>query len=94
MAHYFAAALQAIHRANRAQDMSGICSLATSGYEQFLRLAHPQEGSQEDLLSRALHQARSEFAQHGTIEAGIAQFKSQRILPIDPTSHGVGRLPV
>jgi hypothetical protein len=35
-----AAALQAIHRANRTQDMSGIGSLTTSGHEQFLRLAH------------------------------------------------------
>jgi hypothetical protein len=74
--------------------MRGIRSLASSGGEQFLSLALPQERIEEHLLGRALHQARSEFAQHGTIEAGIAQFESLRILPVDAATHGISRLPI
>ena len=40
------------------------------------------------------HQPRPELGQHAEVEAGVGQLEPERILPVDPGAHRVGRLPV
>jgi len=38
-------------------------------------------------------QPRSKCAENGGIEAGVGEFQTEQVLPIDATAHRVGRLP-
>jgi len=42
----------------------------------------------------ARNQAAAKLAQDGVVEPGIGKLQAQRILPVNPTPDGVGRLPV
>ena len=49
---------------------------------------------EEALPSLVLKQAGAELAQDAMVEAGVGQLERKQVLPVDPRSHRVGRLPV
>ena len=53
-----------------------------------------QEGVEELLFGLAVDQAGAELAEYGVIEAGIGQFQTQGVLPVDATTDGIGGLAV
>ena len=54
-------------------------------------LEHPIE---QQMLRVADHQPRPELGQHAEMEAGVGQLEPERVLPVNPGAHRVGRLPV
>src|SRR3954454_18291826 len=53
-----------------------------------------QEGVEELQFGLAVDQAGAELAEDGVVEAGIGQFQSQGVLPVDAATDGIGGLAV
>lgn len=74
--------------------MSGIGPLLPSRFEPAALPSQSQNGIEQPLLRLSLQEPRAEFGENGIIEAGIGEFQSQRIFPVNPTTDGVRRLAV
>ena len=68
------------------------CRPRCADQAEFLELV--QQGVQKPLFGLAVDQARAELAEHGVIEAGIGQFQTQGVLPVDAAADGVGGLAI
>jgi hypothetical protein len=53
-----------------------------------------QQGVEQQQFGPTRDQAGAELAEHGVVEAGIGEGEAERVLPVDPAPHGVGRLAV
>jgi hypothetical protein len=72
----------------------GVGTLAAPSPDQPLIPQALQKGIEKQSFSAAFDQARTEFAQNGMVEAGIGQRQTQRVLPVDPPTHGISSLTV
>ena len=53
-----------------------------------------EESIEQELLGTPFQQTRAKLTQDGKIKTGINQLSIQRIFPINPTAHGLGRLAI
>jgi hypothetical protein len=62
--------------------------------DQTARLKQLELRSEQAFFGTASEQAGPELAEHGVIEAPIAQFEAHRVLPIDAAADSVGSLAI
>ena len=74
--------------------MGGIRALSSSSLEQAMRGSNLQHRVQQQPLGRSRDQTRAELAQHRAVEAGVGKWQAEQILPVDPATHHISRLPV
>ena len=92
--HRLADLLQPVEHADGGQDMRRVGALPAPFADQAEFPASFQEGVEELLFGLAVDQAGAELAEYGVIEAGIGQFQTQGVLPVDATTDGIGGLAV
>ena len=86
--------LHPIEWAYGGEHRRGVRSLAAPRRQEPQRPQPFQAGLQEPRHGVPRDQARAELAQHGTVEAGVGEFKPEDILPGHTTADGLGRLAV
>ena len=84
----------AIQRADRRQDVTGVGTLVALWLEQSALADSLQEQVQEQSLGTALDQPATELAQDGVIETGILQLETERVLPNHARAYGIRCLAV
>ena len=87
-------ALQPVQRAHGREYVGAVRALAPARLDQALLLQALQQSIEQEKPSVACDQAGAELAQHRVVEARVGQCQAQRIFPVDPAPHGVGRLAV
>jgi hypothetical protein len=85
---------QPIERTNSSQDVARVGALPTVGFEQTQPLEALQHQIEEHSFGIAIDQATPKFTQDRVIESWIVEVQSERVLPIDPNTHGIGSLAV
>lgn len=83
-----------IEGTNFCQYGGGVSSLPPPRFKPSLFFAQRYDGLQETFFSSERHQARPKLTQNGMIESHICQFEAQTLLPIEPTAHSIGSLPI
>lgn len=86
--------LDPVHRPGCGQDMGGVGALPSPGLQQVMGSRGLQDSIQQQSLGGPRHQARAELAQHRAVEASIGKRQAEKILPVDPTPDGIGRLAI
>jgi hypothetical protein len=94
VAQRFSHTFSSIEGTDLREYMSGVRSLPSSRFEPPLFFAQHHDGFQETLFNSERHQAGTKLTQNGMIESRISQFEAQALLPIEPTAHGIGCLPI
>jgi hypothetical protein len=74
--------------------MSRVGALSSPWADQAEFPASVQERVEELLFGLTEDQAGAELAEHGVVEAGIGQFQTEGVLPVDAITDGVGGLAV
>ena len=92
--HCLADTLQPVQRAHGGEHVGAVRALATARLDQALLLQTLQQAVEQEKSSIARDQPSAELAQHCVVKARIGEGQAQRILPVDPAPHGVGRLAV
>jgi hypothetical protein len=85
---------QPVKVADRHVDVGRVGALAPALAQQ---AAFPQTDKHQRQQPFGLaigDQPRAELGEHRGVEARVTQFKAQRVLPIQPSSHRVGGLPI
>ena len=85
---------QAVAHLDRGQDVRRIGPLPPARPDEALLAQRGEQGLEEPGLHPVLDQARAELAQDRGIEAGVLQGQAERVLPVDPGAHRVGRLAI
>jgi hypothetical protein len=74
--------------------MRGVGPLASAGFEPLAFAADVQDGIEQALFGGPYDQTGAKLASNRAVEAGVSEFSTEGILPIDPTAHGLGRLAI
>ena len=80
--------------AHGGQHVGAVGALLAARLDQAAGLEALEHRVQQQVLRLAGDEAGAELGQHAEVEAGVGQLEPERILPVDPGAHGVGRLPV
>ena len=80
--------------AHGAQHVRAVGALLTARFNQATRLETLEHRVQQPVLRLPGDEARAELGQHAEVEPRVGELKPECILPIDPGTHGIGRLPV
>jgi hypothetical protein len=91
VAHRLGHELNPIQRADGGQHVRRVRPLTPPDLEQPTVTGAVDQQVEQSSLGPAEQQAGAEFAEDGVIEARIGQLQGQRVLPVDPPTHGVGR---
>ncbi len=86
--------LQPVNVTDRHVDMGRVGALTPALAQQ---AAFPQTGKQQRQQPLGLaidEQPRAELGEHRGVKARVTQFKAQRVLPIQPSPHRIGGLPI
>jgi len=86
--------LEPVQLAHGSDDVRGIRSLAPCCLQQLFLLEKLQHPVHEPILSTAAKEPSSKLGEHREVEARVLKLQAQRVLPVKPSAHGVGRLPV
>jgi len=74
--------------------MRAVGALPSARLEQPVLARGIQHPPEQPVHGRVAQQPAAELAQHAAVEARVAQVEGQQVLPVDPGTHGVRRLPV
>ena len=74
--------------------MRAVGALAPTRLEQPSLVRHVQHAGEQALTGIPGQQPGAELAEHRVVEAGIGQVQGEQILPVDPGSNRLGRLPI
>ncbi|ESY15427.1 hypothetical protein [Mesorhizobium sp. LNJC394B00] len=77
-----------------ATTRGGVSALTTVRPHEMARFGDVENSVKQHRFSPTGNQARPKLAQDRVVEAGIGERESQRILPINPASHGIRRLSI
>ena len=91
-AQRLADALQQVHRPHRCQHTGAIRALTPISFQYSEPVKPCQHGIEQDLLNTARDRADAKLTQDGEVEPGVSKLQAQRMLSVDPTLDGVGRL--
>ena len=94
MAERLAHELQTIEGTNGGQDVAGVGALPTVRLEQADSAEALQHQIEEQPLCSTIDQATTKPTQDRVIESWIVEVQAERLLPIDPSTDGVGGLAV
>jgi hypothetical protein len=85
---------EVVERSDGSQNMGRIRPLASARLEPAAVLTPLQQRVQQHLFETALDQAGAKLAQRRVMESLVAQFQAKGILPVNPGTRRVRRLPV
>jgi hypothetical protein len=74
--------------------MRRVGPLPTAGGQPLPLTRRHQQRVEQQSLGGAVHQPGAELAQHSAVEAGIGEFESAHVLPVDAGPHRVGGLAI
>ncbi len=74
--------------------MRAVGALPSTHLEQPVLARRVQHPPEQPIHGRVAQQPAAELAQHAAVKARVAQVKGQQVLPVDPGTHRVCRLPV
>jgi hypothetical protein len=74
--------------------MRAVGPLLAPHLDQAARLETLEHPVQQEVLGLAGNKAGAEFGEHVEVEPRIGKLKPERVLPIDPRAHGIGRLSI
>ncbi len=85
---------QPVEGADGGQHVRGVGALPATGLEQAQLAEAAQEHVEQEPLGAARDQAAAELAEDRVVEAGVGQVQAEGLLPIDPATDGIRRLPI
>ncbi len=94
VAHRLDHAGETIEAADRCQHVRRVSPLPSSRTNEVAGAGDLDDGVEEQVLGPARDEARPELAEDGGVEASVDERQGEHVLPVDPTAHGIGRLPV
>jgi hypothetical protein len=74
--------------------MSGVRTLPPPCLEQLALAADLEQSREQELFGTAHNQAGTKLTQDRVVKPGIGELQIQRVLPINPTAHRIGGLPI
>ena len=86
--------LQAVEAADGGQHVRAVGALAPARLEQPVLTRGVQYASQQAAHRVVVQQPAAELAQHAAVETRVGQVEGEQVFPVDPSAHGVRRLPV
>ena len=85
--------LQPVQVADRHTDVGGVGALAPAPVQQ-ATFPQPIKHERQPLGLAIGEQPRPELGEHRGVKAGVGQLQAQGVLPVQPSPHRVGGLPV
>ncbi len=86
--------LQAVEAADGGEHVRAVGALPPARLEQPVlarRVHHPRE---QPVHGRVAQQPAAELAQHAAVKAGVGEVEREQVLPVDPGTNSLCRLPV
>jgi hypothetical protein len=71
--------------------VGGIRTLASARLDQLTVLPPHQQAIKQPTLGPVLDQPGAKLAQHGEVKAGIVQFQTQQVFPVNAATYSIGR---
>lgn len=92
--HGLGCQLQPVQDAQSPQHVRGVRALCASRLQVPALLARLKKRFEQKVLRSILNQSTTKLGEHAEVEAGVAQFESQSVLPVYAGTDGLGSLPI
>jgi hypothetical protein len=90
--HRLADTFQPVEGAHRRQYVGRVGTLAPASFEQTDGFEAGYHSVKQLHLRSTLHESRAKLTQYRGIKTRISEFKTECVLPVNPTAHGGGGL--